>query len=172
MLDPGGSRLIHVLALRGSTFLVLLDPTCGSWWIPVGHPDIPKWLILMDPRGRMWWIMVDQSAGCQWIHMIGPVGSTWWILVGPNGETCCILMDPSGGFWWILLVALGGSTWQFLGDPSCVSWWMIHLCIKFMPNQHFSTPGPILFPKIFLDKNLILAPDPINKRHVDFVLHL
>ena len=29
--------------------------------------------------------------------------------------------------------------------------------------QYFSLPDPIFFPSYFLDKNSILAPDPLNK---------
>ena len=65
---------IHVLALGGSTYLVLLGPNCGSWWTQVVDPGIPKW-----------WILVDQSAG-NWLVLLDSSGESWWILIDPSSE--------------------------------------------------------------------------------------
>ena len=63
MVDPGGYQ-----------FLILVDPSGGSWWTNV-----------VDPDKFTWWILVDQE-----------MASRLWILVDPiygsKFSTICILI--------------------------------------------------------------------------------
>ena len=61
MVDPGGFQCWILVAHGGSMWLILEEPSGGSWWIPVVEIDRSQRRILVDPH-----------AESKWIHVVDP----------------------------------------------------------------------------------------------------
>ena len=88
-------------------WLILEEPSGGSWWIPVVEIDRSQRRILVDPHAESKWIhVVDPGL----INEVDPGGSAKWKVDD--------VVDPHGGFWWIQVVDPGISQLWILVDPS------------------------------------------------------